>query len=250
MWYAESWTAVRGIISQWDPVKWANRTIPPAEQAIIQPYLPPFIPKAPFNRKAELRVFLAITSITPLRVYFYSDPFVVLATRPFNSSTTDNCAHDTHTITTCTAGGNSTVTYTLAEYATGAGIRPGELVKQAKLTLQRVLRHPNVSQTLRLDHNNKKLIQSRATVFSYLRADFGIVGDAQLALFEVNQWPYQHLTDHAQAFTLWYSLLELFRMIGLDLEPYSDAWTMRGDQDLTRRSWELGQLDRWVPLAC
>eukprot|EP00957_Ditylum_brightwellii_P102198 7790558-Ditylum_brightwellii.AAC.1 len=147
---------------------------------LVQPYKEPFLGKGQYQRKAEFRVYLAITSFVPLRVYFYPRLWVVLAGSIYTSSADveNRCVHDTHAHAKQKCDGGLTVEQRQLSYEDYS--QKAELTEEMghayidKVTqlLAQIIHFANPA--IKSHKINKGLHESGASCFSYMRGDLGM----------------------------------------------------------------------------
>ena len=265
------WEELVSTVAHWtSPARRAAGKLP-WNQGLVQPYVPPFIGKLPYNRKAEIRIFLAVVDTAPLEVYAYADVTVVMATQTFdaeNQAKASKCMHDTHNnhgaeCQRVRGGGNLAaqvnkgrsqnrsgsdagpvlaLNIDLATYADGVGWSAAEteqMIQRALTLLGKVVYHRDAAQVLKQHAINRKIREAKARCFSVIRADFGFSASLTPVLFEINDWPWLDDNDRsAQIKTQWRAHRELFQMLGLDVPAVRDQ----------RRAIDRRFMGRWRPL--
>lgn len=223
---------------------------------LVQPYADPFIGPGAYQRKSELKLDIAITSIHPVRVYVNSRPWVSLSSTLYaNSSTTNEtlskqhhaCIHDSHSYMRACQAFRSTelapqdALLAFEDYTTRAGIsqesRDKILSSARTLILKNVIK--NSLSILENNEINKGIASSGASCFSFMRADFGIGADgSSVFLYEVNEFPFAN---------------QKFAVGQIQKEAYRDLFKMIGLADIPllpreRAEYELLHRGGWQPL--
>eukprot|EP00977_Amphora_coffeiformis_P028835 scaffold37433_cov199-Amphora_coffeaeformis.AAC.1 len=214
---------------------------------LVMPYLEPFLGQGQYRRKAELRVYIAITSLFPLRLYLYKRMWVVLAGSIYTSSAdVDNkCIHDTHAHAKGICDGGLTVMQrqmTFEDYASKTNMTPTmqeDVQRQTRKLLSGIIHGANPS--IQKHYVNEGIHRSGAACFSYMRADLGITDEGKVVVFEINQFPYTNEEAPSARSIQVDGHIELFRMIGLDVPP------IYGEDK--RGEYERQHLGEWEPLS-
>lgn len=214
---------------------------------LVQPYLEPFLGEGQYRRKAELRVYLAVTSVHPLRLYIYPRFWVVMAGSIYTSSADVNnkCIHDTHAHAKGVCDRGLTVEQrqvTFEDYVRKTNMPANmqeSLVRKTKDLLARVIHHANPS--IQKHFVNEGLRESGASCFSYMRADLGMTEEGEPVIFEINEFPYVNEEAVAARNIQLDSHRELFRMVGLDQPP------IYGEDE--RSKYEAANSGRWERLV-
>ena len=188
---------------------------------MVQPYYPPLLTY--LHRKAEIKIYLAVTSVYPLRLYAHkSTPIVLSPVRFKGLNYTDRCQHLTNVNYRqlgCPIDMDPTLQVLhLNEYAKQSGFDAKAFMASALELLAFVIVHaqPQIQE----HYVNQGIRDSGASCFSFMRADLGFSESAKPILFEINETPWlggsgQFLQDKNQM------QRELFTMIGLDQPPLS-----------------------------
>ena len=229
------------------PPKELTEKKPP--QYLVMPYVRPFLGSGPaeYRRKSELRIYLAITSVTPaIRLYAYSQAWVVLAGSKYNASSVDKCTHDTHAHSKrgkCKGVLSADQRQlTFEEYAKKVDM-PREIRESLLPTSMQLLSHVihQSTQTWQAHKVNVGIAKSGASCFSYMRADLGISESGKPVIFEINELPYVN-EEASQIRPLQLaSMRDLFSMIGLSNEPI-----LYGEHE--RELFEMEHRGKWVRL--
>jgi hypothetical protein len=218
---------------------------------LVQPYVEPFVGTGMYQRKTEVRFYTAITSVHPLRVYVFRDPWVSLSqtiyTKNSNISVADEksiCMHDSHThMSKCTKHGSplpdDQKTMRMRTYGGKVNLNENEqmsILSQSKRILRQVL---NASKAhMQGVMINRNIQEAGASCFSFMRADFGIGEDLRPFLYEINEFPFANEKGEAgkvqtQAYR------DLFIMIGIDKVPMVPE---------NRYAYELAHIGNWERL--
>ena len=206
---------------------------------MVQPYHPPLTTWK--NRKFELKVYLAVTSVYPLRLYAHKLMPVILAPVPFvgiNSS--DKCQHITNVNQNegCRPDMNMEDRVMLfSEYAQHAGLDEAALTRKVQEMLAFVIEaaQPDIQS----HYINQGIHTSGAGCWSFMRADLGISADGHPVLYEINETP---SVDGGGKFQQWKNQMhrEIFAMIGLDAPP------MPANE---RAAYERSHMAGWIPIS-
>ena len=211
---------------------------------LVQPYLEPFLGQGEYQRKAELRAYLAITSVYPLRLYIYPHMWVTLAASVYtrNADVNNKCIHDTHT-NAQNCGGRLSVMerqITFEDYANKTNM-PADikesLLRKTRELLAGVIHAATPS--IQRHHVNEGIRASGASCFSYMRADVGMTENGEAVIFEINEFPYTNHDAPAAFNILRDSHTELFRMIGLDVPPIYGEDNRSEYEKAHSGQWEL-----------
>ena len=245
--------AGKGISYARTPSDLPSKVLADKREYLVMPYVHPWIGSrtdAVYKRKSELRIFLAVTSVFPaLRLYAYSQAWIVLAGSKYNKTTstiTNKCMHDTHAHSgrgSCDGGLSADKRQlTFEQYATKAKMPRDTrdmLLPAAHTLLSRIIHRATPSW---LQHKvNAGIAASGASCFSYMRADLGISERGQPVVFEINEFPYVN-EEASQIRPLQLaSMRDLFSMIGLAQEPilYDEA---------EREKFEMDHRGGWIRL--
>ena len=219
-----------------------------------------------FQRKAELRIHVAITSVYPLRAYYHTKQIINLASvryePPTTTNTTNNDKNNDSTLETTRCmvdssssefcddqGDNEFQAFLQRVPHTGRQIFFDDFAEEAGMTGkdQRTLLHRSykmIADILKAGHSpledhpiNQGIHASQAMCFSHLRFDLGVGAGLQPFLFEVTETPSQR--GHGPPGMTKAIAKDLFHLIGLDEIP------VPMDQ---RAEFELNRLRGWRPL--
>ena len=210
---------------------------------LVQPYSKPFLGKGKYNRKSELRLYLAVTSTWPLRLYSYEKMWVVLASSVYTDDDISNkCIHDTHTSSYCKNDLHpNEQSISFEDYATKVEMSK-ELQKTVVDTTLRLISKIIHTANPEIQKNivNQGIKESGASCFSYLRADIGITKEGNIAIFEINEFPFVNDNLLVSKKIVKDSHMELFEMIGLDQPPVY--------RDIERAKYEAAHTGSWKRL--
>jgi len=188
---------------------------------LVQPYLEPFLGPGQYQRKAELKIYLAVTSVDPLRVYMYQRMWVQLAGSLYSTDINNRCVHDNHALINgaCDEGlTEDQRQISFEDYASKTEMPidlQENLLRDAKKLIAGIVQHANPQ--IKKHVVNDGIKKSGASCFSYMRADFGITEMGEPVLFEINEFPYTNSDSPIPKAIQQNSHHELFRMIGLDI---------------------------------
>ena len=260
--FVHRWEEVVSTVANWTALGKAGEL--QWREGLVQPYMPPFVGKPPYNRKSELRIFLAVVDTAPLEIYAYADINVILATQTFDDTKKVNaskCMHDTHFGAACQGYGGgdniaaqvdgarktprdagTSLNTDLATYGEGVGWSAAEterIAQRALTLLGKVMYHQDAAQVLQRHPINRKIAEKKARCFSVIRADLGLSTSLNPVLFEINDWPWLD-TDGSkvQDSIVWRAHRELFQMLGLDVPA------VQGRRQAINRDF----MGRWRPL--
>jgi hypothetical protein len=246
--------AGKGVWYAHTPADLPAKALTEEPEYLVMPYVRPFLGSqktAEYRRKSELRIYLAVTSVSPtVRLYAYSQAWIVLAGSKYreNASTlTDKCMHDTHAHSGrsgCDEGlSGDKRQLTFEEYASKVNMpvaMRNTLLPAARELLSSIIHRATPSWQ---QHNvNAGIAAAGASCFSYMRADLGISEDGHPVVFEINELPYVN-EEASQIRPLQLaSMRELFSMIGLAHEPilYGEAM---------RETFEMNHRGGWLRMA-
>jgi Tubulin-tyrosine ligase family len=214
---------------------------------IAQPYNEPLLGTGEYRRKGELQIYLALTSSSPLRLYYYEEHFVVLAAAKYTDSSDAmrrNCMLDAHMTRACKRQTKMNRRISYQEYSDAVGLTTSEraaLIDKAIALLSSIFHAAQPA--FATHHINRGITKSGASCFSYMRADFGITEDKLPFLFEINELPDKTGTSYNRSDASFRiredSLRDLFVMIGLDRPPLSVD---------ERAEYEATHLGGWKPI--
>jgi hypothetical protein len=160
---------------------------------IAQRFAHPLLGNGDFKRKAELQIYLTITSTSPIRVYMYQEIVCILAASEYTNSLraiSDNCMLDAHMKKKCAKITTIRRRISYQQYADAIGLDVSDrekIINMASTFLKNLF---NASQAVYNNHPiNEGIRLSGASCFSYMRADFGISEDKSPFLFEINELP-------------------------------------------------------------
>ena len=199
------------------------------ENYLVQPFVDSYLGDGDWRRKTEVRYYVAITSITPLRVYFFNDQWMPLSSTLWvddpPSELYKRCMQDSHAYNAKCSKGKTTTRVQgekrvrFADYQKATKM-PRNMVesfhKQAIATMTKIFEK---SHSVMQDNSiNQGITSSGASCFSFMRADFGISSTASAFLYEINELPYgrePHIAGQVQM----NAYRDLFQMIGLADTP-------------------------------
>ena len=218
-----------------------------ASSFMVQPYHDPFLGPGKFARKTELRIYLAVTSTHPLRLYAHRSMWVVMASHPYDRTKVTGkdakCMHDTHAHSGCEGSMEpNDRQLSFANYVRGVGWSDSQqaaVVGEARRLLFDVINGANPA--IQRDPINVGIHRSGATCFSYLRVDVGISEAMKPVIFEINDAPWT--SEEAPEITpiCRNSHDDLFQMLALDQPRDVRA-------ALDREQYERAHLGGWLRL--
>lgn len=194
---------------------------------IAQRFVEPFLGVGDYRRKAELQIYLAMTSTSPLRVYMYDEWVCILAASQYTDSISAiraPCMLDSHMKGRCKDKTTMNRRITFQQYADAVEFNATERTQLIDAVATILLSTFHAAQPAFASHYVNQGIQlSNASCFSYMRADFGIAYDKTPHLFEINELPDKVGDGYNRSDVSFRvreeSLRDLFRMVGLDKSP-------------------------------
>jgi hypothetical protein len=214
---------------------------------LVQPLTDHKMGPGEYQRRHELRMYLGVTSTTPLRAYAYSARIVGrFANAAVNSTNPlEVCSVDMHSARSlmklgCHIHPEYSDNRHIDRFAEELGLTKSDLkgfVAKTNHLLSMVLFHANPEIQ---DHIvNKGIANSGAACFSFLRVDFAMTEDLEPFLYEINEFPFANEkgffgTIQEKAYR------ELFHLMGLDQPPMSASQRMK---------YEMANLGDWTPLV-
>lgn len=199
------------------------------DRYLVQPFVESYLGPGDWRRKTEVRYYVAITSITPLRAYYFNDQWMPLSSTLWldhpPSEFYKRCQQDSHAYNArCARGGVTTPVegekrVRFSDYQTATGM-PKKLAKsfhkQAIHTMTKIF---ELSHGVMRNHTiNQGITSSGASCFSFMRADFGISPEGKPFLYEINELPYGKEPAIAGEIQM-QAYRDLFHMIGLADRP-------------------------------
>ncbi len=227
--------------------------IPPAEELasgtyLVQPFVEQWMGSAEYHRRQEIRIYIAVTSTTPLRAYAYNEPWVGLALKVFNppSSTEappDVCMLDTHIHREGCKGDGLTADERSPSFEEFCNLydlttaQADRFLQSAQTLIANIL--TNANPTIASHPVNDGITKSHASCFSFLRADLTVASNGEAYAYEINEFPFSNEKGIVANRVQGQAYRDLFAMIGLD-QPALPV--------NKRANYELSHLGGWIPL--
>eukprot|EP00548_Thalassiothrix_antarctica_P006124 CAMPEP_0194133020 /NCGR_PEP_ID=MMETSP0152-20130528/3342_1 /TAXON_ID=1049557 /ORGANISM="Thalassiothrix antarctica, Strain L6-D1" /LENGTH=498 /DNA_ID=CAMNT_0038828247 /DNA_START=101 /DNA_END=1597 /DNA_ORIENTATION=- len=199
---------------------------------LVQPFQRSYLGKGSYRRTTEVRYYVTITSVTPLRVYYFNQQWMPMSSTMWlddpPSELYKRCMQDSHVYKAeCKSvatrhmedGESRRMRFTEYQNQTGMSDKIARRFHhQATRTMARIFEAS--LPVLQNNTINRGITSAGASCFSFMRADFGISQKGNAFLYEINEFPYGTEPKTAgevqqQAYR------ELFAMIGLDVAPLS-----------------------------
>jgi len=214
---------------------------------LVQPLVNHKMGKMEYDRRRhELKVYVSVTSTTPLRAYMYSSVVGKFANAQTDySDPLEICSVDTHGGPAerklgCTINKTISGERSFDEFSENVGITESEkrmFLSRTHNLIGSILL--NAQPTIQNHTINKGITKSGATCFSFLRVDFAMTYAIKPYIFEINEFPFANAKGYlGQVQQKAYR--ELFKMIGLDRPPMVAS---------ERREYEMGHLGGWTPVV-
>jgi len=220
---------------------------------IVQPFVEQWMGTGDYHRRQEIRLYVAITSTSPLRAYAWNEPWVGLAMMVYdppkggdgaNAAAPDVCMLDTHIHRKgCDEDGLLTRdqrTPSFEEFSRLYNLVGADLdrfQKSVRILLRNILATANPQ--IRAHPVNDGITKSGASCFSFLRADMTVASNGEAYVYEINEFPFANEKDRVASRVQARAYRDLFQMIGLD-RPALPAEE--------RAAFELANLGGWIPL--
>jgi hypothetical protein len=214
---------------------------------LVQPFVEQYLGQGNYHRRHELKLFLTVTSTSPLRVYAYNQMWGNLAFKTYNKSaaTSDICMLDTHGDThgKCKPQGLKpeqrralSFEHIASKYQLGLK-EQSRFDQSARELIAKVIleAHPVIS----AHKVNQGITKSKAMCFSFMRADLAIAENGEASLYEINEFPFANDKVGVSKTIQEDAYRDLFRMVGLDMPPIPVE---------KRAEYELSHLGGWHPL--
>lgn len=194
---------------------------------LVQPFIDSYMGEGDLRRKTEVRYYVAITSITPLRVYYFNDQWMPLSSTLWvdepRSDLYKKCMQDSHAYKKACKSvakrrqGEKRVRFSEYQKATGMPKETSDKFhQQATDMMLKIFEASHAS--MQNNTINRGITSSGASCFSFMRADFGISAEGNAFLYEINELPFgkePRIAGEVQQ----NAFRDLFKMIGLDDIP-------------------------------
>lgn len=209
--------------------------LPPPEELsrgmhLVQPWNEPFLGDGMFRRKSEFKIYVAVTSVYPLRAYAHKEKQVTIAAKEYTNATDammDKCMYDTHSNTRgCKLPADvskalesiffSERLMSFDNYVKRVGMCESQWTKLVNDTLQLISTVMKIGHSaLENHHTNQGINESGAMCFSHMRVDIGINSEGKPYIFEMAEFPGLWIESEEELGPT----RDLFHMIGLDQDP-------------------------------
>ena len=212
---------------------------------VVQPFREQRMGQGAYFRRHEIRLYLALTSVTPLRLYAYREPWVNLAHRRYDPSapTPDKCMLDTHAhMRGCRSEGldDARRAPSFDEFCARHDLdaaRRRRFERSARDAIAQVVEA--AQPTVAAHPVNAGVVESGAACFSFMRADLFVGADGEAGIYEINEFPFANEKGSHANRVQGRAYHDLFEMMGLD-RPALPA-EERGE-------YEASHLGGWIPL--
>ena len=204
--------------------------IPSAEDLVdgtylIQPFVKQWMGSGDYHRRHEIRLYIAITSTSPLRAYVWNEPWVGLAQKVYDppssaEASPDVCMLDTHIHRKgCVSDGLTPDQRgpSFEEFCRnyGLAVAQEERFRQSMQTLiANILTTANPK--IAAHPVNKGITKSQESCFSFLRADMTVASNGEAYAYEINEFPFSNQKETVANRVQTRAYQDLFAMIGLD----------------------------------
>ena len=195
------------------------------------------------RRRHELRIYISVTSTSPLRVYTNSITGYFANAQIDDADPLDQCSAvigRSHLKKTCHTNATFYEHRSFDQFAENVGIthsekqlfieRTNELIGKVILQAQSTIQNHTI---------NKGIAMNGAACFSFLRVDFAMTDQITPYIYEINEFPFANERGHLGSVQE-KAYRDLFLMMGLDREP----------MDVSERSnYEMEHLGGWTPVV-
>ena len=221
---------------------------------IVQPFVEQWMGTGDYRRRQEIRLYVAVTSTSPLRVYAWNEPWVGLAMMAYDppprggaaaAAAPDVCMLDTHIHRKGCDEKDGSLTRdqrnpSFEEFARLYDLAGADLERfrnSARTQLRNILVAANPG--IAAHPVNDGIAKSGASCFSFLRADMTVAANGEAYVYEINEFPFANEKGTVASRVQSGAYRDLFAMIGLD-RPALPAEE--------RGAFELANLGGWIPL--
>ena len=212
---------------------------------LVQPLVNHKMGSDTWKRRHELKMYVCVTSTTPLRAYTYTVTGTFAQAQIDDANPVDPCSIDTHGILVrrelgCQINSTFSSYYSFDDFSKYVEITESE--KQNFLTATNRLIGKVLLQAQPKIQNhtvNKGIATSGAACFSFLRVDFAMTEAIEPYIYEINEFPFANEKGH-QGDVQRKAYRELFQMIGLDQVPIVAS---------ERSKYEMDHLGGWSPVV-
>ena len=195
------------------------------------------------RRRHELRMYISVTSTSPLRVYTYSITGYFANAQIDDADPLDQCSAvigRSHLKKSCHTNATFYEHRSFDQFSENVGIthsekqifieRTNELIGKVIFQAQSIVQNHVV---------NKGITMSGAACFSFLRVDFAMTDSITPYIYEINEFPFANEKGHLGSVQE-KAYRDLFLMMGLDREPINA---------LERSKYEMDHLGGWTPVV-
>jgi hypothetical protein len=198
------------------------------------------------NRRHELKMFISVTSTTPLRAYAYNKIVGKFANHEINSTNPlEPCSVDTHGLDYekklgCHINETYSSVRSIDQFSENLSLTDSEKSIFISKTNNLIAKILMLSQPEIQNHTiNRGITASGAACFSFLRADFAMNDAMEPYIYEINEFPFANQKGYFGSVQD-KAYRDLFSMIGLDKPPLVGS---------ERGKYELEHLGGWTPLV-
>eukprot|EP00581_Thalassiosira_minuscula_P030207 CAMPEP_0183763398 /NCGR_PEP_ID=MMETSP0739-20130205/9676_1 /TAXON_ID=385413 /ORGANISM="Thalassiosira miniscula, Strain CCMP1093" /LENGTH=507 /DNA_ID=CAMNT_0026001815 /DNA_START=126 /DNA_END=1649 /DNA_ORIENTATION=+ len=197
------------------------------------------------RRRHELRMYVSVTSTTPLRAYAYSVVGKFANAQIDDANPLAPCSVDTHGVLQRKLGCHDNPKYSAYRsfdiFSENIGLTESEkelFLARTNQLVGKVLMH---AQPKIQNHTvNEGITRSGAACFSFLRVDFAVTDTLEPYFYEINEFPFANEHGFLGIPVQENAYRELFRMMGLDRPPLIAS---------ERSNYEMANLGNWTPLV-
>ena len=195
------------------------------------------------RRRHELRMYISVTSTSPLRVYTYSITGYFANAQIDDADPLDQCSAvigRSHLKKSCHTNATFYEHRSFDQFSENVGIthsekqifieRTNELIGKVIFQAQSIVQNHVV---------NKGITMSGAACFSFLRVDFAMTDSITPYIYEINEFPFANEKGHLGSVQE-KAYRDLFLMMGLDREPINAS---------ERSKYEMDHLGGWTPVV-
>ena len=217
------------------------------ETYLVQPFVEQHMGSGNYHRRHEIRLYIAVTSTTPLRAYAYNEYWVNLALQKYNQTSSaevpDVCTLDTHLHRKgCEQEGLTKEERcpSFAEFCSRYDLTNAQVDRfqeSVRTLIGNILTTANPM--ISAHPVNNGITKSQASCFSFMRADLAVTTSGEAYLYEINEFPFSNQKETVAGRVQAQAYRDLFTMIGLD-QPALPVEK--------RANYELSHLGGWIPL--
>ena len=195
------------------------------------------------RRRHELRMYISVTSTSPLRVYTNSITGYFANAQIDDADPLDQCSAvigRSHLMKSCHTNATFYEHRSFDKFAENVGITHSEkriFIERTNELIGKVI--SQAQSTIQNHIVNKGITKSGASCFSFLRVDFAMTDAITPYIYEINEFPFANEKGYLGSVQE-KAYRDLFLMMGLDREPM-DA--------LERSKYEMDHLGGWTPVV-